>query len=178
MSGSAQKRLEFGGVLRISVSLVEAMGRIMMRSGVLFAYSVVGLLGLWGMQGAHAQTRTGGSWAWKPLFEHQGIEFEYLFYSRANNVHNGVVIKLTNTNDHAVDYRFKVVFRAGDAEHVELATGSLEAGESKTGDKEGLFWIPFDEGQSIEEVGLRGYRITRRAEPDRGIHDGLHVPTP
>jgi len=77
--------------------------------------------------------RVAGEWAWKPLLRHDGVAFDYLFYREADNVNNGVVLKLANTNDYAVDYRFKVVFRADDGTtHVEPVEGTLGAGEVQT----------------------------------------------
>jgi hypothetical protein len=109
----------------------------------------------------HAQP-VEGAWAWKPLHTHAGVAFYYIFYPRADNVHNGVVVLIHNTNAYAVDYRFKIVFRSGGAEQVETVQGALEAGQSKTGEPDGLFWIPFQDDRTIEEVGVRGYQITRR----------------
>ncbi len=121
--------------------------------------------GVWSLMALPATAQeTAGEWAWRPLFEHAGVAFTYLFYSRADNRNDGVVLKLTNTNDYAVDYRFKVVFRADGAEVVEAAQGALDAHESKTGDADGLFWIPFRDGRSIGEVGLRGFEIAPKAE--------------
>ncbi len=97
--------------------------------------------------------------AWTPLLEHEGVRFSFIFYSEADNVNNGVVVKLVNTNDYAVRYRFKIIFRAEGAEKIELAEGELAAKQGKTGDLDGLFWIPFPDGRSIGEVGLRGYEI-------------------
>ena len=99
--------------------------------------------------------------AWQPILTHEGVRFAFLFYSVADNFNNGVVVLLVNTNDHAVRYRFKMVFRsAGGDEAVEEVEGELGAGEAKTGDRDGLFWIPFPDGQYISEVGLRGYQVT------------------
>ena len=110
-----------------------------------------------------AQTqRRGGEWAWKPLFEHEGVEFKYIFYSEADSKNNGVVIMLINHNDFPIDYRFKVVFRTDEDEVVEETQGDLKAGQAKTGDKDGLFWIPFPDGRTISHVGLRGYKVMRR----------------
>lgn len=100
-----------------------------------------------------------GEWAWTPIAEVEGVAFSYIFYREADNVHGGVVMMLTNTNAYAVRYRFKAVFLSGDDEVVALAEGVLEAGASKTGDADGLFWIPFKDGREIEQVGLRGYAI-------------------
>lgn len=123
------------------------------------------LLGTLGIcTSANAQASFGGADAWKPLLTHDGVTFKYLFYREANNVNNGVVILLTNTNEYAIDYRFKVVFRSGTDQHIEEVSGSLKAGESKTGDRDGLFWIPFRDEREISEVGLRGYKIIPKTE--------------
>ncbi len=116
---------------------------------------------------AQAQPRTAGEWAWKPLLTHEGVEFSYLFYQHADTRHNGVVIKLTNTNAYAVAYRFKVVFRSEGAEVVEEVSGALKAGEAVTGDSAGLFWIPFTDGREIAEVGLRGYSVVPLQEDEK-----------
>ncbi|GIV59851.1 MAG: hypothetical protein KatS3mg043_0940 [Rhodothermaceae bacterium] len=107
-----------------------------------------------------AQPRTAGEWAWKPILMHEGVRFEYLFYPAADNFNNGVVVKLTNTNDHPVAYRFTIIFRAEGATHEEYVEGRLAAREIRTGDAAGLFWVPFRDGRSIGEVGLRGFRVT------------------
>ena len=125
------------------------------------------LLGLFALVAIPAQAQTkkmGGQWAWKPLFKHEGVVFKYIFYSEADNENNGVVIMLINTNGYAVDYRFKVVFRADGDEVVREASGELDPGQAKTGDTDNLFWIPFLDGRSISEVGLRGYKITPKAK--------------
>ena len=121
------------------------------------------LLGLFALltMPVQAQTRKmGGEWAWKPLFKHEGVDFKYIFYQEADSKNNGVVIMLINTNDYAVEYRFKVIFRAGGDEVVRETSGELDAGQAKTGDADGLFWIPSPDGRTISEVGLRGYTIT------------------
>ncbi len=119
---------------------------------------------------AEAQPRTAGEWAWKPILLHEGVRFEYLFYRAADNANNGIVVKLTNHNAYPVRYYFKVVFRAGAAVRVEEVEGNLEAKEIKTGESAGLFWVPFEDGRTIGEIGLRGFRITRREE-DEGPRD-------
>ena len=134
--------------------------------GVLYILCLIVALGV--APGVQGQSVTAGKWAWKPLFTHEGVEFFYIFYNKANNEDNGVVILLTNTNGYAVDYQFKAVFKSGTAEAIHEARGRLEPGESKTGDSDGLFWVPFMDGREIEQVGLRGYKVTpvrSRMEP-------------
>jgi len=107
---------------------------------------------------------TGGtSWredAWNRITGARGVEFSYLFYSKADNHNNGVVIRLQNRNDYPILYDFTVIFRTPTREATAEARGVLRAGQMKTGEKDGLFWIPFQNiDESIGEVGLRGIRI-------------------
>lgn len=98
---------------------------------------------------------------WTPIVTHEGVRFSYIFYSEADNTNNGVVVRLDNENDYPVRYRFRMVFRSGQGdEHIEPVEGTLRAHQVKTGDNDGLFWIPFVDGRSVGEVGLRGYHIT------------------
>ena len=97
--------------------------------------------------------------AWTPIATRNGVHFSYIFYARADNANNGVVIRLQNRNDHPVRYRFTVIFRSPTQERTAEARGRLGAGEMKTGEPDGLFWIPFDDGDTISEIGLRGIDI-------------------
>lgn len=117
---------------------------------------------------ASAQTPEGG--AWQPIIEHEGVAFSYIFYREADSANNGVVVRLHNTNDYAITYRFKIIFRdESDGEAIEEVRGELNAHQQKTGSLDGLFWIPFDDGRSIREVGLRGYKVVPRRE-EAAIH--------
>lgn len=107
---------------------------------------------------ARAQS-TSTDWAWKELLNFEGLEFSYLFYSKADNFNNGIVLKLTNRNGYAVRYRFKVVFRT-DGDEVEIpVAGQIDSRSILTGEIAGLFFVPFPDGRNIAEVGLRGYRV-------------------
>lgn len=109
---------------------------------------------------AQAQERRWSDEVWKPIITHEGVAFSFIFYSEADNVNNGVVVRLHNQNDYPIRYRFRIVFRTWrGAEHFERADGTLQAGQMKTGENDGLFWIPFRDGRSIGEVGLRGFDI-------------------
>lgn len=128
-----------------------------MRLRSLFVGIVLVLVSL---QPALAQAPVDGPW--KEIIRQEGVAFSYLYYREADNTNGGIVVRLVNTNDYAVDYRFKIIFRADGDEHIEQVEGELEAGQVKTGDSDGLFWIPFEDGRGIGEVGLRGYEITPR----------------
>lgn len=104
--------------------------------------------------------------AWTPIVERNGVRISFIFYSEADNVNNGVVIRLRNRNDYPVGYAFTVVFRGPSAEATARAEGELGAGEMKTGESAGLFWVPFEDGSSIGEVGLRGIEVTRMQRED------------
>ena len=125
------------------------------------------LLGAFACSALPAQAQTqkrGGEWAWKPMLKHEGVEFKYIFYAEADSENNGVVVMLINRNDYAVTYQFKIIFRAVGAEVLKHVSGELDAKEAKTGDADGLFWIPFPDGRSIGEVGLRGYKVFPKAK--------------
>lgn len=99
---------------------------------------------------------------WMPFFEHEGVQFSYLHYGYQieGALSSSVVVKLVNTNPHAVQYAFKMLFRSADETLVVAPVdGTLEPGQVKTGDHEGLYWMPFSPGVDIAEVGLRGYRV-------------------
>jgi len=101
--------------------------------------------------------------AWTEITTYDGVRFTYIRYRQADNENDGVVVRLQNQNDYPVRYAFTVVFRTATAERTARTRGELAAGEMETGDKDGLFWIPFKDGQAIVELGLRRLRIV----PDR-----------
>ncbi len=105
--------------------------------------------------------QTATDYAWRPLLMHEGVEFTFIYYAKPGDVADGVVVKLANTNDYPVRYRFKIVFRTDGAERVEEAAGLLGARAVKTGDLDGLYWIPFEDGRPIIELGMRAYRVER-----------------
>ena len=49
----------------------------------------------------------------------KGLEISFLFYSEADNINNGVVIKLFNSNDFPIDYRFTLIFRSNRAHPIQ-----------------------------------------------------------
>lgn len=109
-------------------------------------------------------TETWYEWAWTPIVSKEGVQISYLFYRQADNVNDGVVLRLRNTNDVAVRYSFTILFRGPEDAARSEVEGQLEPGEVKTGDEDGLFWVPFRNGNAVGEVGLRGIEITRLEE--------------
>jgi len=102
--------------------------------------------------------------AWTPIVERGGVQIGYIFYGKADNENNGVVLRLDNENDRAVRYDFTVIFRGPAGEATARASGELGPGEMKTGDGDGLFWIPFRDGRRVGQVGLRGIDIVPLAD--------------
>ncbi len=139
------------------------------------------LLLLGGLRPAQAQTSPSEAapdstepWhedAWTHIVTKGGVQFAYLFYRKADNVNNGVVIRLRNTNDTTVRYAFTIIFRGPEGEATAQANGRLRPGEMKTGEEDGLFWVPFKDGRRVGEVGLRGIDVTPGSDghsPPRG----------
>jgi len=117
--------------------------------------------------GSALAQETSSDWAWTPIMKVEGVDFLYIFYREADTENNGVVLKLVNWNDYPIHYRFLVVFKSGKDEYEELVTGRIEAKTFVTGDELGLFFIPFKDGRSIGEIGLKAYRITKRAKSNK-----------
>lgn len=128
----------------------------------------IGVLGLMALSSARGQP-TGAApdsskrwhdYAWTQIVEQNGVIIDYIYYPDADNEQDGIVLRLTNTNDFAVRYAFTVVFRSPESDTSTGVRGRLDPGQMKTGDAAGLFWMPFtDSDQSIGEVGLRGLEV-------------------
>lgn len=97
--------------------------------------------------------------AWNRIAVIDGVAFSYLYYSKADEINDGVVIRLENTLSRAVTVSFTVVFRTPQDEATAVYNGHLAPGEMKTGGNDGLYWVPFTSGASIGEVGLRGVSV-------------------
>lgn len=103
--------------------------------------------------------------AWTPIVTQNGVSITYIYYPQADNEHDGIVLRLRNETEVPVRYAFTLVFRAPDAETTAVVQGRLQPGQTKTGDKAGLFWMPFKgQDRSIGEIGLRGLKIVPRRE--------------
>lgn len=96
---------------------------------------------------------------WNQIVRVQGVDIAYLYYREADTVNDGVVIRLANSSDCLVRISFTVVFRSSTREVAVDEAYTLGPGERKTGSNDGLYWIPFQDGESIAEVGLRGLRV-------------------
>lgn len=132
-------------------------------AGCLRALALVGVFSLASIP-ASGQVRTPGEWAWKNVLLQDSVRVRYIFYSEADNVNNGVVLRLDNHSVQDVEYRFVALFRSGEDQVETLVTGRVGAGKAITGDADGLFFVPFENGRSVEQIGLRGFRV--RPVPD------------
>jgi hypothetical protein len=102
---------------------------------------------------------------WTHLYEEEGVTFSFIFYRKGDNEHNGVVVRLDNTNSYPVRYEFTMVFRSDTSRVVAPPkSGVLGPGEMKTGSSDGLWWIPFTDGREISEVGMRAMNVSRAAQ--------------
>jgi len=106
-----------------------------------------------------------GEHAWKEMVVYEGVRFLYVFYPRADAFNDGVVMMLQNQNDYHIQYRFTIVFESPEGTTSADATGVLKPLEMKTGDAEGLFWVPFDDERSLGAIRMKNYRITRINAP-------------
>lgn len=99
---------------------------------------------------------------WTPIYEEEGVKFSFIFYRKGDNEHNGVVVRIDNTNRFPVRYRFRMVFRSDTTRVVASPkSGVVAPGEMVTGSSEGLWWIPFTDGREIVEVGMREMKVIR-----------------
>ncbi len=125
-------------------------------------FARTGLLAAMALAAASASAQeTKTDWAWKHILDHDGVGFYYIFYSEADNENNGIVFKLVNRNDYPVLYSFLAVFKAIDDEVERTVSGRIAAKSIVTGEVEGLFFIPFKDGKSVGEIGLKAYRVSR-----------------
>lgn len=107
---------------------------------------------------APAQVQSTTDYAWSPITQQEGLDVAYIYYG-ADDHRGGLVLRLRNRNPHPLAYRFVIVIRTMDEEFSEEVTGTIDPLSDKTGDEPGLFWAPFNVGQDISEVGLRGLRL-------------------
>ena len=113
--------------------------------------------------------------AWTHVIEKDGVRIAYIYYPEADDENDGIVLRLTNTNDETVWYAFTIIFRAATADTSMEVGGRLGAGQMKTGDRAGLFWIPFKgQDRRLGEIGLRGLEIWREHEREARPSDSTY----
>ena len=96
----------------------------------------------------------------KPIYNNPEISF--IFYSEGDgDANNGVVIYLENKNDHNISFQFTLIFRAGVNDRVRAIDGTMIPLEKRTGSNDGLYYIPFEDGRSLSEVGIKSCKVKR-----------------
>ena len=116
---------------------------------------------------SQATSPEAGAWqeeAWNEIAVVHGVQFAYLHHIEADNMNDGVVVRLHNRSDCPATADFDVIFRAASRsgagrERVVEESYRLAPAERKIGENGGLFYIPFPEGNSSAEVGLRGVSV-------------------
>ena len=98
---------------------------------------------------------------WTLLINKDSVYAYFIYYTHADNHNHGIVLKLVNKNKFSINYRFDLIFLSDTLSHSEKVEGILKPNEIKTGSTEGLFWIPFRNGKSISDVGIKNFKITR-----------------
>jgi len=98
----------------------------------------------------------------KKLYDNHGLIVSFIFYSEGDgDENNGVVIYLENKNDHNISFQFTLIFRAGAIERVRTVDGTMIPREKRTGSNDELYFIPFEEGRSLSEVGIKSCKVRR-----------------
>ena len=96
---------------------------------------------------------------WQRLFADENIAFKFIFYSKADNYNNGVVMKIENKLGEEIEFSFRLIFRSLEEEKSQNVSGRLKPHEIITGSSRGMFFIPFADGKSISELGITDIKI-------------------
>ena len=98
----------------------------------------------------------------KKLFNQEGFVVSFIFYSEGDgDENNGVVIYLENKNDYNISYSFTLIFRAGATDRLRTINGTMIPREKRTGSHDELYFIPFEDGRTLSEVGIKNCKIRR-----------------
>ncbi len=98
----------------------------------------------------------------KKLYNNNGLIVSFIFYSEGDGEkNNGVVIYLENKNGHNISFQFTLIFRAGAIDRVRTVDGTMIPREKRTGSNDGLYFIPFEDGRSLSEIGIKGCRVEK-----------------
>jgi len=96
------------------------------------------------------------------LYDNHGLIVSFIFYSEGDGEkNNGVVIYLENKNDHNISFQFTLIFRAGAIDRVRTIDGTMIPRERRTGSNDELYFIPFEDGRSLSEVGIKSCKVWR-----------------
>ncbi len=99
--------------------------------------------------------------AWTFLYQKDSVAAYFIWYEKADNQNDGVVVKLVNQNNFKVNYNFDLIFLADTLKHTVNVNGVLNPNEIKTGSTQGLFWVPFKNAISISDIGVYNFTVIR-----------------
>ena len=104
----------------------------------------------------------------KKLFEKDGLEVRFLYYSSGNGVDdNGVNVLVLNNNEYTINYSFDIIFKSGEKLKTEKISGILKPKEMRTGSTSKLFFLPFNDGTQIKHVGATKIKVKKFTDPPR-----------
>lgn len=98
---------------------------------------------------------------WKKLVEEKNCNVSFIFYSKANNVNNGLVIKIENKNDFNINFEFTIIAKSNNKMKEKTFKGIIGRGKIITGSNNDYLWIPKLNGESIAEVGIKKWKFSR-----------------
>ena len=96
---------------------------------------------------------------WNKLVEENNCKVSFIFYSKADNYNNGIVIKIENKNKFKIMFSFIIIAKTEKIMKEKTFSGELEGSKIITGSNSNLFWIPELKGASIAEVGIKKWKF-------------------
>lgn len=100
-------------------------------------------------------------YGWEKITEKNGLSISFIFYKKANNSANGIVLKIKNNNDYKVIYSFILIFLADSISKEEIVAGEIKAKQVQAGSNDGLFFLPFDETKIISQIGIKKLAVKK-----------------
>ena len=98
----------------------------------------------------------------KKLYDNHGLIVSFIFYSEGDgDENNGVVIYLENKNEYNISFKFTLIFRASAIDRVRTVEGTMIPQEKRTGSNDEFYFIPFEDGRSLSEVGIKNCKVKR-----------------
>jgi len=98
---------------------------------------------------------------WKELVEEKNCIVSFIFYSKANNINNGLVIKIENKNNFDIIFEFTIIAKSINKTREKTFKGIILGGKIITGSNNDYFWIPELSRESIAEVGIKKCKFLR-----------------
>lgn len=100
-------------------------------------------------------------YGWEKITEKNGLSISFMYYMKANNSTNGIVLKIKNNNDYKVIYSFTLIFIAESISKEEIVAGEIKAKQIQAGSNDGLFFLPFDETKIISQIGIKKLAVKK-----------------